>query len=169
MRVDIQELRGLLDSSRDQLVNFQTERSSDLLTRPLDDDSRSGDLSTELQSASDGALRSPGGSSGPSTSTAMTSQGGYDWMPTPMYQSSNLMGRLPHTSNESAQSNSLSSQIGHARRRHNFSRQFSGSRRPGMRAVSVDLSNLAQRKMEVCFWTNVSLVYTITEEPDQYI
>lgn len=149
MRRDMQELHSLLDGARDQIAVLQAERSERGAFSPYEDASTAG-ISAGNTSTSD-ALRSPGNSSEPSTSTAATSHATHDWMPTPMYQTSSIMGRLPHTSNESTGLSTQASSRGHVRRR-SVIRQLppSAGRRSGARAMSVDLSNLMHRKIEVC-------------------
>ena len=148
MRHDMQELHALLDTSRDQIAHLRAERSERSAFSTYDD-VPSANNSTETPSVNDG-LQSPGNSSEPSTCTAPTSNGAHEWMPTPFYQSSNIMGRLPHTSNESSGSSSHGGNRGHVRRR-SVIRQFpsASGRRAGTRAMSVDLSNLSNRKLEV--------------------
>lgn len=148
MRSDLQELHSLLDSSRDQIAALQTERSERSAFSTYDDSLRA-DMSTGTTSVSE-ALRSPGTLSEPSNSTGPTSNGVQEWMPTPLYQSSSIMSRLPHTSNESSGSSANAVNKGHVRRR-SVIRQFpsTSGRRGGPRAMSVDLSHLTQRKLEV--------------------
>jgi hypothetical protein len=123
MRQDVQELHALLDSSRDQIASMQAERSEQAVFTPFDEVRSGGDMSLDGGATSNSdALRSPGNSSEPSISTAPTSQAAYDWVPPPL-PSSSLMGRLPHTSNESSGSSTLGRSRGHARRR-SIARQF---------------------------------------------
>lgn len=154
MRHDMQELQSLLDSSRDQIASLQAERSERGAFSPYDEP-MSANVSVATTAASD-ALRSPGNSSEPSTSTAHTSQAAHDWMPMPLYHSSNIMGRLPHTSTESSSSSTQASTRGHVRRR-SVMRQFpsASTRRNGPRAMSVDLTNLMHRKLDVSHLTSL--------------
>lgn len=148
MRHDMQELHALLDTSRDQIAHLQAERAERGAFSPYEE-THSANVSTGTAAHSD-ALRSPGNTSEPSVSTAATSQGAHEWLPTPLYHTSSIMGRLPHTSNESSGSSTQASSRGHVRRR-SVIRQFpsASGRRAGTRAMSVDLSNLMNRKMEV--------------------
>lgn len=148
MRHDMHELQALLDSSRDQIAQLRAKRSERSAFSTYDD-VLSADNSTETPSMND-AFQSPGNRSEPSTSTAPTSNGAHEWMPTPLYQSSSIMGRLPHTSNESTGSSNHTGTRGHVRRR-SVIRQFPSAtgRRGGTRAMSVDLTNLSHRKLEV--------------------
>lgn len=148
MRHDLQELHALLDKSRDQIAHLQAERSERGAFSPYGD-GLNGDTSVAMTLASE-PLRSPANSSEPSTSTAATSHTVHDWIPSPLYHSSSIMGRLPHTSNESSGSSTQAGSRGHVRRR-SVARQFPppAGRRANARAMSVDLSNLMNRKAEV--------------------
>lgn len=139
MQTDIRQLQELLKDSQDQVQHLLSQQAethdrnsqAELFKHSLAEKSP---ISLNL----DVSAVSPG----------LESNHGRDWHsanPTP-----NVMGRLPHTSNEStASATTNGSRIGQRRRSQQRTMPSSSLRRMGGRAMSVDLSNMMQRKLDV--------------------
>ena len=152
MQTDMPQLQEILHSSQDQVTYLQAEQTDRAAFVSSDDErdsARQGDTSLASE-----VLLSPDieGGTENDTSTAPTSVVGSEWMPTPQYQTSSIMmGRLPHTSTESSSTapNTGSSKLGMRRRSSQRGVPSAALRRMGGRAMSVDLSNMMQRRLEV--------------------
>jgi hypothetical protein len=151
MQTDMQQLQEILHNSQDQVTYLQAERTDRAAFVSSDDERESRHGNASLASE---VLLSPDIDGGPenATSTAPTSVVGTEWMPTPQYQTSSIMmGRLPHTSTDSSStaSNAGSSKLGMRRKSSQRGVPSAALRRMGGRAMSVDLSNMMQRRLEV--------------------
>jgi hypothetical protein len=144
MRGDMQQMNDLLDSSRDQLTSLQTEQADRAPFASLDDDHETG------RTTGSESVRSPDLETVHSTSTAPTSVAGQpDWFS----QEAGAFRPLPHNSFGQLPQPGPSKVN---QRRRSQPRAVAGSaalRRLGGRAMSVDLSNMMQRRLEVsaCF------------------
>ena len=151
MQTDMQQLQEILHNSQDQVTYLQAEQTDRAAFVSSDDERESRQGNASLASE---VLLSPDIDGGPenATSTAPTSVVGTEWMPTPQYQTSSIMmGRLPHTSTDSSStaSNAGSSKLGMRRKSSQRGVPSAALRRMGGRAMSVDLSNMMQRRLEV--------------------
>jgi hypothetical protein len=134
MQADIRQLQELLRDAQDQVSHLQTQQFE------KDSYSQSIPLADELPVSPN--------PNGPALSPNLDDSAPRDWSST--YQNANVMGRLPHTSNDSVTSNSTSgSRLNGRRRSHQRTVPSSSLRRTGGRAMSVDLTGMMQRKLEV--------------------
>ena len=143
MQADIRQLQELLQDSQDQVSHLQNQQ----FERNALDESTSSQTSFAADRSLANELPISPNLSRPNISPGLDDGPGRDW--SSAYQTSNVMGRLPHTSNDSAASVSTNGSRLHGRRRSQQRTMPSASlRRLGGRAMSVDLTNMMQRKLE---------------------
>ena len=144
-------MHDMLDSSRDKITLLQGEQSELAASTFFEDEEHEASQIASESLASEIMLSPDMATSHAETSPRTSVTGASDWLP---QASDSMLKALPHGS---GMSSSTGGRLGQRRRSQPRVPGSAAIRRLGGRAVSVDMSNMMQRKLEVSGGISIAL------------